>query len=285
MSQRPYTKQATTYARQVEILQERGMTVEDPEQAAFYLSHLNYYRLGAYWLPMEADHATHTFKPGTRFSEVLNLYIFDRELRLLLMDALERFEVSIRTQWAYQMGHRHGAHSHLDPALAHRRDRWQQNLESLEKEVHRSDETFIQHFTATYQESLPPVWAACEVMSLGLPPPPSATPRGLDRMKSPSHGHTQPGACRRRHAARSSAGASRSPALSSFPCHGAAPPPASPSGRAGDQGRPRHGQCQRSLACRRGRKFPQHHHGRIQGCHHWEMRDSGGSGSMCSCSR
>ena len=168
MNPRPYTKQSTTYARQVEILRERGMTVEDPAQAEFYLSHLNYYRLGAYWLPMEAHHATHTFKPGSSFSSVLNLYVFDRELRLLLMDALERFEVSIRTQWAYQMGHRHGAHSHLDPSLAHRRDRWQQNLESLQKEVDRSDETFITHFTETYQEPLPPVWAACEVMSLGL---------------------------------------------------------------------------------------------------------------------
>lgn len=168
MSLRPYTKTATSYSRQVEILTERGMLVEDPEQAAFYLSHLNYYRLGAYWLPMEADHVTHSFKPGSRFSDVLNFYIFDRELRLLLMDALERFEVSIRTQWAYQMGHRHGAHSHLDSTLAYRPDRWVRNLESLQKEVERSDETFIKHFTDTYEESLPPVWAACEVMSLGL---------------------------------------------------------------------------------------------------------------------
>ena len=165
---RPFTKPATTYAEQVAKLQERGMVIDDPERAAFYLQHLNYYRLGAYWLPFEDDHGSHSFKPGTRFDDVLNLYVFDRELRLLLLDAIERIEVSVRGQWAYQMAHRHGTHSHLDDALAHKSWRWQSNLEKLTKEVGRSDETFIQHLTKTYTEPLPPVWAVCEVMSLGL---------------------------------------------------------------------------------------------------------------------
>lgn len=165
---RPFTKPATTYAEQVALLQQRGMVIDDPAEAEFYLQHLNYYRLGAYWLPFEADHGSHRFQPDTHFSAVLNLYIFDRELRLLILDAIERIEVSVRGQWAYQMAHRHGTHAHLDVDLAHRFSRWQSNLEKLTKEVERSDETFIQHLTQTYSEALPPVWAACEVMSLGV---------------------------------------------------------------------------------------------------------------------
>ena len=168
MSRRPYSKPPTTYTEQVALLRSRGMVVDDQAEAEFYLQHLNYYRLGAYWLPFEQDHATHCFRPGTHFSQVLNLYIFDRELRLLVLDALERLEVSVRTQWAYQLAHRHGAHAHLQSAIAFRQDRWLSNLEALEKEVQRSDETFIKHLTATYSEALPPLWAVCEVMSLGL---------------------------------------------------------------------------------------------------------------------
>jgi abortive infection bacteriophage resistance protein len=164
----PFTKPATTYAEQLALLQKRGMLIEDPAQVQFYLQHLNYYRLGAYWLPFEADHGSHRFQPGTRFGDVLNLYIFDRELRLLVLDAIERIEVSVRGQWAYQMAHLHGPHSHLDSALAHKSWHWQSNLEKLTKEVERSDETFIQHLTRTYSEALPPVWAVCEVMSLGV---------------------------------------------------------------------------------------------------------------------
>lgn len=165
---RPFVKPATTYADQVALLQHRGLEIDDPAQAAFYLQHLNYYRLGAYWLPFEADHQSHRFLPGTRFVDVLNLYIFDRELRLLILDAIERIEVSVRAQWAYQLAHQYGPHAHLDPALAQHTDRWRQNLVKLEDEVKRSDETFIRHLLNTYAEDLPPVWAVCEVISLGL---------------------------------------------------------------------------------------------------------------------
>ncbi len=165
---RPFGKPATTYAEQVAKLEQRGMVVGDHQSAEFYLQHLNYYRLGAYWLPFEADHATHALKAGTRFEDVLNLYVFDRELRLLVLDAIERVEVSVRSQWAFQMAHFHGAHGHLDPLLAFRNDRWQKNLTKLTTEVDRSDEAFIKHLKGTYAEALPPVWAVCEVMSLGL---------------------------------------------------------------------------------------------------------------------
>ncbi len=165
---RPFTKLATTYAQQVALLQSRGMVIDDPTKAAFYLQHLNYYRLGAYWLPFEADHGSHHFRPDTRFEDVLNLYIFDRELRLLVMDAIERVEVSVRSQWAYQIAHRHSPHAHLDPTLAYKRQHWQSNLDKLTKEVKRADEVFIRHLLDTYAEALPPVWAVCEVMSLGL---------------------------------------------------------------------------------------------------------------------
>ena len=164
----PFIKPATTHKEQVALLQQRGMFIDDPAEAAFYLQHLNYYRLGAYWLPFEADHSTHQFKPGICFSDVLNLYIFDREFRLLVLDAIERIEVSARSQWAYYMAHHHGPHSHLDSSLAYKLQYWQKNLNKLTEEVNRSDEVFIQHIRATYSEPLPPVWAACEVMSLGL---------------------------------------------------------------------------------------------------------------------
>lgn len=167
MNKRPFNKPALTCAEQVAQLQRRGMVIADPAQAEFYLGQLNYYRLGAYWLPFENNHEAHTFKPSTRFEDVLNLYVFDRELRLLMLDAIERIEVAVRAQWVYQLAHRHGTHAHLDATLAYRTDRWQKHLRKLREEVERSDETFIKHLIATYLEDLPPVWAVCEVMSLG----------------------------------------------------------------------------------------------------------------------
>ena len=114
---RDFGKPAKTFEEQVELLQSRGMIVDDIQEATFYLQHLNYYRLCAYWLDFELDHATHQFKPDTNFKDVLKLYIFDRELRLLVLDGIERIEVSVRSQWAYYLAHRHSPHAHLDSTL------------------------------------------------------------------------------------------------------------------------------------------------------------------------
>lgn len=165
---RPFTKPATTYDQQVELLQSRGLEIGDPAKATLYLREINYYRLCAYWLPFEQCHSTHTFRSGARFDDVIRVYFADRRLRLLLLDAIERIEVSVRCHWAYEMAHHHGPHGYLDAGLAKRSDFFQTNMEKLQAEVDRSDEVFIEHLKNTYSEPLPPVWASSEVMSLGL---------------------------------------------------------------------------------------------------------------------
>lgn len=165
-----FNKPALTLEQQLDQLIQRGLQCKDRAQALHYLSHLNYYRLGAYWLPFEADHPSHTFKPGTHFDQILNLYVFDRELRLLVLDAIERVEVSLRSGWAYTLAHQHGPHAHLDASLFKDSARnWDhaQQVQKLENDARKSQETFIQHHYSKYQEPLPPVWAAAEIMTLG----------------------------------------------------------------------------------------------------------------------
>jgi abortive infection bacteriophage resistance protein len=167
MPKQPYTKPALTIDQQIAQLRNRGMVISDTPLAEHYLSQINYYRLTAYWLPFESDHTTHTFQHGTRFEQVLDLYIFDRELRLLVLDAIERVEVAIRTQLAFQLGHRYGTHPHLNLALF--KEAWDhaKNVSQLQKDAHQSKEAFIQHLLTTYAEPLPPIWAVVEVMTLG----------------------------------------------------------------------------------------------------------------------
>jgi len=166
-----FTKAPKTYAEQLELLISRGMLVDKQDRARRYLSHLNDYRLAAYWLPFEADHATHRFRPGTTFDMVLEHYIFDRELRLLVMDAIERFEVSLRTQWAYHLAHTYGPHAHLDAGIfkPDRRHEWRHGdaVAALQEAVKHSSEVFIRHLRSTYDEALPPLWAVCEIMTFG----------------------------------------------------------------------------------------------------------------------
>jgi len=162
-----YSKPFLTIAQQIEQLKSRGMHFADEEKARYYLENLNYYRLSAYWLPFESDHKTHTFKEGTSFERVLELYIFDRELRLLMLDAIERVEVSVRSRFAYEISQKYGSHPHLDESLFKSAYHYNKTLSKLKSEIDRSKEPFIKHFKEKYSEDFPPIWASVELMTLG----------------------------------------------------------------------------------------------------------------------
>lgn len=54
-----YTNQAITTEQQIEILQERGLLIDDIEQAIDLLDTISYFRLAGYWKHFEIDHFTH----------------------------------------------------------------------------------------------------------------------------------------------------------------------------------------------------------------------------------
>ena len=146
------------------------MGIPDRAKAEHYLRHITYYRLRAYWLPFEemSTEGQHRFKTGTSIEDVLALYVFDRQLRLLVMDAIERIEVSLRGAWAHHLAMKYGPYGYLDPTLYDRPDHFAKALTSLIWEIERSTETFIVHYNQKYGDPPhPPVWMTAEVMSLG----------------------------------------------------------------------------------------------------------------------
>lgn len=166
-----YTKPPLTVEEQLDKLLQRGMRVADPDTARERLLHINYYRLRAYWLPDEVpgpDSENHIFRSGTQFETILDLYSFDRKLRLLVMDAIERVEVSLRTRWAHVLSLKYGAHAYLDPELFRSASQHGKCLDRLRDEYARSHETFVLHYRNKYTEpDLPPFWGICELLTFG----------------------------------------------------------------------------------------------------------------------
>src|SRR5699024_5023786 len=91
-----YGKPALSLDALVDRLVERGLEIPDRDRARRYLQHVGYYRLSPYTIPFQQGRPDHLLRKGTRFDDVLDLYVFDRALRLLVMDALERVEVAVR---------------------------------------------------------------------------------------------------------------------------------------------------------------------------------------------
>lgn len=147
------------------------MVIPDRGKAEHYLRHVSYYRLRAYWLPFELSapaNGDHIFKEGTSLNDAVALYVFDRQLRLLVMDAIERIEVSLRGGWAYHLAMTYGPHGYLSPNLYDRPDRYARAYTGLLEEIDRSTDTFIVHYRSKYDDpQQPPIWMTAEVMSLG----------------------------------------------------------------------------------------------------------------------
>lgn len=167
-----YSKHPLTFVQQLNQLEARGLTVADRPQALETLASISYYRLSAYWHPFRIRDKNQLLssqlRPGTGFDDVIELYEFDRQLRSLLLDAIERIEVSVRTRITYHMSHTYGAFAHTNPAHFHSGFSHGQWLTKLEDETRRSSDEFIRHYKAKYQ-GFPtvPTWMLTELMSFG----------------------------------------------------------------------------------------------------------------------
>lgn len=136
----PYQKPPLTLEEQIQRLKERGLDIPDEEEAKEFLKKVQYSRLRPYWHPFEKDPQNHNFHPQTTFKDVVLLYELDRKLRLLVIEAVERFEVALRSRWAYVLAHAGGPFAYTQGHFFHRKDWHKEDLEAIRKEWERAVE-------------------------------------------------------------------------------------------------------------------------------------------------
>ena len=177
---------------QLSILKSRGLLVDNEPAALNYLARIGYYRLSGYWYPMrEIDSVasqheqrpvrTDRFIADSHFKDVVKLYVFDKKLRLLALDALERIELALRMDVAYLLGEK-DPNAHLNPECLHGnfskraikkgknqgKTEHQLWLDKYDTQLSRARrEPFVQHHAAKYSNQLP-IWVAIEVWDFGL---------------------------------------------------------------------------------------------------------------------
>ena len=194
-----FHKPAITVAEQLALLKARGLLIQDEARAALFLEAVSFFRLTPYMRPFQiVDNAAHAFLAGTGFRQISRLYDFDRRLRLLVMDAIERVEVASRASISNHMGAKYGAHWYLERSLFknlydHKRllttleDLQRKALQDYQREVdrierltqaldthkealkkRRAQESYARHYALTYtQPALMPGWAMLEELTLG----------------------------------------------------------------------------------------------------------------------
>ena len=185
----PFNRPWMSFPDQLDLLKRRGMTVTDDTAALRYLERIGYYRLSAYWYPFRVFElsqnpasgkletaSTDKFVDNTHFADAVHLYIFDKKLRLLMLDALERIEVAVRVDIAHGLGERdifaYRDIKQFHPGFAGKKrknssltahEEWLNKYEGL---VKRSKEDVIKHYRQHHRGDLP-IWVAAEVWDFG----------------------------------------------------------------------------------------------------------------------
>jgi abortive infection bacteriophage resistance protein len=190
VNRNPYKKPFLTVDQQLDLLESRGLDLCGRAEAGEWLRRVGYYRLSGYWYPFResrpGEHGPReildSFTEGATLAQVTAIYEFDRKLRLLVLDGIERVEVSVRFHVGHVLGRR-GTFAHADPdaldddfaghssgpppAL----NDWMQTahwlwLKKRLDEEKRSKADFVKHFRERYGQPLP-VWVVTEILDFG----------------------------------------------------------------------------------------------------------------------
>jgi len=177
-----------SFEDQLALLKARGLAVDNEPAALNYLERVGYYRLSGYWYSFRKLELTQDeegklryirhddFIAGSHFQDAVHLYVFDKKLRLLALDALERIELAIRVDIAHLLGEL-DIHAHQEPSLFHgnftRSKRngdqsqyqdWLDKYHGLVKRARRVP--FVEHYLNKYGKL--PIWVAIEIWDFGL---------------------------------------------------------------------------------------------------------------------
>lgn len=159
-------KKPKSFEEQLQLLKNRGLIINNEEEAKFVLSNINYYRFTAYLLPFKGK--DEVYVEGTTFEKIYSIYMFDRELRSLLIDVLGSIEISFRTYVAYTLAMKYGSYGYMKSQNFINKAYHKDFILNLEKEkINNSNKLFIKHHNERYDGKLPS-WVATEIMSFGM---------------------------------------------------------------------------------------------------------------------
>uniref|UniRef100_UPI002620A341 Abi family protein n=1 Tax=Oceanispirochaeta sp. TaxID=2035350 RepID=UPI002620A341 len=163
-----YTSPALSFSDQADLLIKRGLNGNKSALVSI-LKSVSYYRFQEYCYPYKDSSGQ--FKSDSSLEQIWGTYIFDRQLRLSIMDGIERVETALKTDVAYLHSHKYGPFGFLSQQnLPNLSTQWHQDfLDKIRAETDRSKEPFVIAFFRDHgdQHDYLPVFRVTDIMSFG----------------------------------------------------------------------------------------------------------------------
>lgn len=171
MEKKHFNKQSLTIDQQIEFLVNQGLVIQNTEIATHVLSVVGYYRLSGYLLPFKLPHhnkSPRQFKPETTFDQIWQLYQFDQELKLFVIDAIEKIEVAFRASITNETASELNPFWYVDQRYYKDTKSYQHLMKNINKIIKDRQEVFIEHYYNKYKSpTYPPIWMMTETLSFG----------------------------------------------------------------------------------------------------------------------
>jgi abortive infection bacteriophage resistance protein len=163
-----YEKEPLTINQHLDLLIKRGLSVPNLKRAKKYLSTIGYFRLTGYMYHLQVNNGSHTFKHKVSFNDIILHYHFDKKLRAIVIDYLERIEVALRSKLTDYYSINYGFYWFTQYDLYDNKSIYDSINSEIVDRFLDPQERFLKHFKRKYTaESLPPSNMAMEVLTMG----------------------------------------------------------------------------------------------------------------------
>lgn len=156
-----YNKPAISIEEQIRKIRERGLSIQNEDDVEIKLSQIGYYRLMGYAYPFDSSDELY-------FEDIVKIYEFDNVLRLDVFKAIRSIEIALKTKIINCYSVKYGSHWLTNEDLFYNREHFDQTLQNISNQVHRSQARFIKKYLEVYHEpEMPPAWMVLEIIGFG----------------------------------------------------------------------------------------------------------------------
>jgi abortive infection bacteriophage resistance protein len=179
-----FEKPFLSTSEKIALLKKRGLCFTEEEEGfiANILETVGYYRLSGYfhfYYRDDLDDPTqHIFRQNTRFTDVYTIYKLDEQVRQILLDALFKIEISLKTRLDLELCNLGKSQNDPFPELWYLKEAYFKDAKDFANCFHKICKDmdfnakeprypFIASFNYKYEDQFPPSWMLVETLMFG----------------------------------------------------------------------------------------------------------------------
>ena len=156
-----------TIDEQIANLQEKGLIIENEDFAKSFLNDVSYFRLiKAYSLGLKERNGN--YYDNIRFEDIVNLYLFNANLRQQIFFQIEKVEVNLRCRLSNYFCEKYDVLGYENASNFINTVHHDELLDDIQREATRNKKSpFVKNFLYSYEGGKIPLYALVELFSFG----------------------------------------------------------------------------------------------------------------------